>query len=105
MKSLLITILLTLFTLNAFAQTDLDRRVHRNQTTNALGKMSFGILQTFFNRLHAQGKLDRMPDLETFYRRFEVEEGKYHQLVQEVIEEERPPMIDIEGYRNRMASS
>ena len=35
------------FGLNAFAQTDLDRRVHRNQTTNALGKMSFGILQTF----------------------------------------------------------
>ncbi len=91
--------------LETFAQTDLDRRVHRNQTTNALGKMSFGILQTFFNRLHAQGKLDRMPDLETFYRRFEVEEGKYHQLVQEVIEEERPPMIEVEGYRNRMASS
>ena len=91
--------------LETFAQTDLDRRVHRNQTTNALGKMSFGILQTFLNRLHAQGKLDRMPDLETFYRRFEVEEGKYHQLVQEVIEEERPPMIEVEGYRNRMASS
>ena len=100
--------LLDLYAMNGletFAQTDLDRRVHRNQTTNALGKMSFGILQTFFNRLHAQGKLDRTPDLETFYRRFEVEEGKYHQLAQEVIEEERPPMIEIEGYRNRMVSS
>ena len=29
------------FGLEAFAQTDLDRRVHRNQTTTALGKMSF----------------------------------------------------------------
>jgi glucosyl-3-phosphoglycerate synthase len=91
--------------LETFAQTDLDRRVHRNQTTNALGKMSFGILQTFFNRLHAQGKLDQMPDLETFYRRFEVEDGNYRQLVQEVVEEERPPMIEIEGYRNRDTSS
>ena len=36
-----------LYGLETFAQTDLDRRVHRNQTTNALGKMSFGILQTF----------------------------------------------------------
>ena len=63
--------------------------------------MSFGILQTFFNRLHTQGKLDRMPDLETFYRRFEVEDGNYRQLIQEVVEEERPPMIEIEGYRNR----
>ena len=92
------------FGLDAFAQTDLDRRVHRNQTTNALGKMSFGILQTFFNRLRAQGKIDQMPDMETFYRRFEVEDGIYSQLIQEVVEEERPPMIEIEGYRNRTDS-
>jgi glucosyl-3-phosphoglycerate synthase len=92
------------FGLDAFAQTDLDRRVHRNQTTNALGKMSFGILQTFFNRLRAQGKIDQMPDMEKFYRRFEVEDGAYSQLVQEVVEEERPPMIEIEGYRNREVS-
>ena len=92
------------FGLEAFAQTDLDRRVHRNQTTNALGKMSFGILQTFINRLHAQGKIDQMPDMETFYRRFEVENGNYSQLVQEVVEEERPPMIEIEAYRNRRES-
>jgi glucosyl-3-phosphoglycerate synthase len=63
--------------------------------------MSFGILQTFFNRLHAQGKIDQMPNMETFYRRFEVDDGVYNQIIQEVIEEERPPMIDIEGYRNR----
>ena len=93
------------FGLDAFAQTDLDRRVHRNQTTNALGKMSFGILQTFFNRLHAQGKIDQMPDMETLYRRFEVEDGVYNQLVQEVVEEERPPMIEIEEYLSRAVSS
>ncbi len=92
------------FGLDAFAQTDLDRRVHRNQTTNALGKMSFGILQTFFNRLHAQGKIDQMPDMETFYRRFEVEDGVYNQLVQEVVEEERPPMIEIDEYLSRAVS-
>ena len=42
-----------------------------------------------------------MPDMETFYRRFEVEDGVYSQLVQEVVEEERLPMIEVEGYRNR----
>lgn len=31
--------------MEAFAQTDPGRRVHRNQSTVALGKMSFGILQ------------------------------------------------------------
>lgn len=86
------------FGLEAFAQTDLDRRVHRNQTTNALGKMSFGILQTFFNRLHAQGKIDQMPSMETLYRRFEVEDGSYSQITKEVVEEERPPMLEITGY-------
>lgn len=93
------------FGLDAFAQTDLDRRVHRNQTTNALGKMSFGILQTFINRLQTQGMIDRVPDMEKFYRRFEVEDGAYNQLVQEVVEEERPPMIEIDGYRNRAVDS
>ncbi len=93
------------FGLDAFAQTDLDRRVHRNQTTNALGKMSFGILQTFINRLQSQGVIDRVPNMEKFYRRFEVEDGAYNQLVQEVVEEERPPMIEIDGYRNRAVDS
>ena len=63
--------------------------------------MSFGILQTFFNRLHAQGKISQIPDIETFYRRFEVDDGAYSQIIQEVVEEERPPMIEIESYRNR----
>ena len=93
------------FGIDAFAQTDLDRRVHRNQTTNALGKLSFGILQTFINRLHSQGKIDRIPDMETFYRRFEVEDGTYNQLIQEVVEEERPAMIEIDEYRNRTVQS
>jgi glucosyl-3-phosphoglycerate synthase len=93
------------FGLDAFAQTDLDRRVHRNQTTNALGKMSFGILQTFINRLHSQGKIDRIPEMETFYRRFQVEDGSYNQLTQEVVEEERRPMIEVPGYQNRELSS
>jgi glucosyl-3-phosphoglycerate synthase len=93
------------FGLDAFAQTDLDRRVHRNQTTSALGKMSFGILQTFINRLRSQGKIDRIPDMENFYRRFEVEDGTYNQLIQKVVEEERPPMIEIDEYRNRTGNS
>jgi len=30
-----------------------------------------------------------------------VEEGSYKQLVQEVVEEERPPMIEIDEYNKR----
>ena len=67
--------------------------------------MSFEFLQTFFNRLHLQGKIDQIPDMETFYRRFEVEDGAYSQIVQEVVEEERPPMIEIEGYLRKRDGS
>ena len=87
--------------IEAFAQTDLDRRVHRNQTTNALGKMSFGILQTFLHRLRSHGRIDQLPDMETIYRQFEVEEGHYRQLTHKVVEEERPPMIEVEAYLTR----
>ena len=93
------------FGLDAFAQTDLDRRVHRNQTTNALGKMSFGIYKPLLTVYTAKGKIDRIPDMETFYRRFEVEDGAYNQLIQEVVEEERPAMIEIDEYRNRTVQS
>ncbi len=87
--------------LSAFAQTDIDQRVHRNQTTNALGKMSFGILQTFFRRLERFERLPTMPDLETIYRQFEVEDRDYKQVTHAIVEEERPPMIEIPAYRKK----
>ena len=87
--------------LEIFAQTDLDRRVHRNQKTNALGKMSFGILQTFLNRLHTQGSIEKLPIMETMHRQFEVEDEKYRQVTKEIIEEERPPIVEIEAYREK----
>ena len=43
--------------LEAIAQVDLDRRIHRNQDTKALGKMAFGILSTFLRRAEAMGLL------------------------------------------------
>ncbi|MFP6901642.1 MAG: glucosyl-3-phosphoglycerate synthase [Opitutales bacterium] len=87
--------------LSAFAQTDIDQRVHRNQTTNALGKMSFGILQTFLKRLEQFGRLPAMPHMETIYRQFEVEDRDHQQITHSIVEEERPPMIEIPAYRKK----
>ncbi|HDL77413.1 MAG TPA: glucosyl-3-phosphoglycerate synthase, partial [Lentisphaerae bacterium] len=41
--------------MEAFAQTDLDRRVHRNQSIYDLGRMAFGILQAFISRTRSAG--------------------------------------------------
>ncbi len=88
------------FGLEAFAQTDLDKRVHENKPTQALGKMSFGILQTFIKRTKALGIIEKA-EHETILRQFQVKEEQYRQLELEIIEEERPPMITIEEYRKK----
>jgi len=87
--------------LDAFGQTDLDQRVHRNQTTLALGKMSFGILQTFLRRMKVFGMFDKLPQLETVYRQFQVQENEYQQVTFDIVEEERRPMIEVPAYRKK----
>ena len=87
--------------IEAFAQTDLDQRVHRNQTTQALGKMSFGILQSFLNRLESFGMADKLPDLSTIYRSFVADGNDYTLTTREIIEIERQPMIEVPAYREK----
>ncbi|MBN1685148.1 MAG: glucosyl-3-phosphoglycerate synthase, partial [Spirochaetales bacterium] len=78
--------------IEAFAQTDLDRRVHRNQQTIDLGKMAFGILQTFFKRLEAQGHINALPDMQHIFRQFQARERDYETVEIDIREVERPPM-------------
>ena len=87
--------------LGAFAQTDLDKRVHRNQSTTDLGKMSFGILQSFLNRLQTYGMAKNLPELHGLFRQFQAEGRRYEQVTREIVEEERPPMITLPEYRKR----
>lgn len=88
------------FGLEAFAQTDLDKRVHENKATQDLGKMSFGILQTFIKRGKALGILDKA-DHTTILRQFQAKRDQYEQKLIEIIEDERPPMIEIDEYRKK----
>lgn len=88
------------FGLEAFAQTDLDKRVHENKATEDLGKMSFGILQTFIKRAKALGILDKA-DHTTILRQFQAKRDQYEQKLIEIIEDERPPMIGIDEYRKK----
>jgi glucosyl-3-phosphoglycerate synthase len=88
------------FGLEAFAQTDLDKRVHENQPTQALGKMSFGILQTFIKRVNSMGVFN-VEHYETILRQFQVKRNHYEQTLIDIEEQERPPMIEIEEYRKK----
>ena len=84
--------------MKAFAQVDLDQRVHRNQDTNALGKMSFGILQSFLGRLQDHGKVTDLAELSSIYRSLQATGTEYEQIEKEILEEERPPINTIPEY-------
>jgi glucosyl-3-phosphoglycerate synthase len=87
--------------LDGFAQTDLDTRVHRNQETIALGRMAFGILRTFFNRLTREERAHFKTELPKIMRQHAVDDGKFEQVEHFIEEFERPPMIEIPAYREK----
>lgn len=84
--------------LDAFAQTDLDQRVHRNQETLSLGKMAFGILRAFLARAQTTGIQIDMNQVSTIMRQFQAHDDKYEQIEHNIVEEERPPMITLPEY-------
>ena len=88
------------FGLEAFAQTDLDKRIHENKDTQDLGKMAFGILQTFIKRAKSLGIMDKAEHT-TILRQFQAKRDQYEQKLIEIIEDERPPMMEIEAYRKK----
>jgi len=87
--------------MQAFAQTDLDQRVHRNQPTRDLGKMAFGILQAFFKRLAAHDIVKFKEFESQILRQFQAHDNNFEVIEIHIREEERPPMIDIPEYRKK----
>ena len=85
--------------LDAFAQTDMDQRVHRNQATRDLGRMAFAILRTFFRRLHSMGMIRELPDINAVLRQFQFNAGVYEPVEWEWREDERQPMLEVPAYR------
>ncbi len=90
-----------LYGLEAFAQVDLDQRVHRNQTTRDLGKMAFGILKAFLDRIEQHDMIAELPQTEDVLRQFQTQGTEYIQVEHDIPIEERPPIIQIEEYREK----
>lgn len=90
--------------LEAFAQTDLDQRVHRNQSTHALAKMSFGILHTFLTRIQSLGIVPNLPQLSSTLHQFQTRDAHHERVDYTLQYEERPPMIEIPAYRQKYES-
>ncbi|HVO40373.1 MAG TPA: glucosyl-3-phosphoglycerate synthase, partial [Spirochaetia bacterium] len=83
--------------IDALAQVNMDRRVHRNQSLQSLGKMSFGIMKTFLGRLSKYGE-GRMPPAGSHHLSVSCAEAAPRVEQVEIPTEERPPMIEVEEY-------
>jgi glucosyl-3-phosphoglycerate synthase len=80
------------FGLDAIAQSDLGRRVHRNRDVLSLGRMASQVAQAMFRRLEQFGRIKLSDDLPGFLTQFVAENGATHALTSEVAIEELPPM-------------
>jgi glucosyl-3-phosphoglycerate synthase len=87
--------------LDVFAQVDLDRRIHRNQDTRALGRMSFAILQTFIKRKKKLGMVAYREKLYNEMIQFNLIKNEFKPDIYKIEEHERPPMIEIPEYREK----
>lgn len=87
--------------LDVIAQVDLDRRVHRNQDTKALGKMAFVILKTFCNRLEKLGIVNLNKDIFDEMIQYNLVRNEYKPDIFKIKGVERPPIIEIPEYRKK----
>jgi glucosyl-3-phosphoglycerate synthase len=91
--------------LDVMAQVDLDQRVHKNQSTRALGRMAFVVIRTFFERMQKlnrlkvkQGVFDEMIQYLRVGENFQPEIHRFEQ-------HERPPIIQLPEYQEKFAFS
>ena len=87
--------------LDVIAQVDLERRVHRNQDTKALGKMSFAILKTFIHRKVALGMIKLKEEMYDEMIQFNLIKNQISPDIVKIKGYERPPMIQVPEYRRK----
>jgi glucosyl-3-phosphoglycerate synthase len=87
--------------LDVMAQVDLDRRIHRNQDTKALGRMAFVILKTFINRKIRMGLIDLKEELFDEMIQYNLVNNEYQADILKIEGYERPPIIEIPEYREK----
>lgn len=87
--------------LPAMAQVNLDSRIHRNQSITSLGRMSFGVLQTFWDRLHKYRGIPAMPVESYILRQMELHNHEFNLHEHEIKEMERRPIIQVPAYRDK----
>ncbi len=100
---LLIDILETIG-LEGIAQVDLQERIHHNQPLQALSKMSFAIIQTVVRKLERRYGVNLLQEINRSMKTIHYEAGRLYLEVEEIAERERPPIIELAAYQEKLAA-
>lgn len=87
--------------IGAIAQVDLLERIHKNQSLEALSKMSFAIIQTVVRKLEKRFGRAVLEDVNRSMKIIRHNPDGYYLDVEEIAEKERPPMITLPEYQSR----
>ena len=87
--------------LRAIAQVDLQERIHHNQPLEALSKMSFAIIQAVSRKLENSLERNFLKDVNKTMKLVRYDSGRFSLDVEEIAEQERPPMCDVPEYREK----
>jgi nucleotide-binding universal stress UspA family protein len=89
------------FGLRSIAQVDLLERVHHNQPLEALGKMSFAIIQAVIRKLEGKYGQSILENINKTMKMIRYEQDRFFLDIEEIAEGERPPMNEIPEYKAR----
>jgi hypothetical protein len=90
------------FGLNAIAQVDLQERIHHNQPLEALGKMSFAIIQAVMHKLESRYGQSFLENVNKTMKLIRYGPDGFRLDIEEIAERTRPPMNEIPEYRERV---
>ena len=88
------------FGLRSIAQVDLLERVHHNQPLEALGKMSFAIIQAVIRKLEGKYGQNMLENINKTMKNIRYEQDRFFLDIEEIAEGERPPMIALSEYKS-----
>jgi glucosyl-3-phosphoglycerate synthase len=91
--------------LDVMAQVDLDRRVHKNQSTRALGRMAFAIIRTFVQRAQELKRLDINQEIFDEMIQYLSVGERVQPEVHLLEQHERPPIVQIPEYRQKFSTT
>lgn len=90
------------FGLDAIAQVDLQERIHHNQPLEALSKMSFAIIQAVIRKLESRYGQSILENVNRTMKLIRYEQESFRLEIEEIAERDRPPMIELPEYRERL---